>query len=187
MTWLDKLNSQTHLGRFCSELPVSAIHWTNTFPETTPGQWNLLMYHLSLTGSGRAGGPRTQLIKIYKGPYKDNNNMPMSATPMFQPGQKVWLSTQDIRLRLSCKKRVPDSLVPSPSSIISTPSPMNSNSHHNTGFTLHFTFHVWNHITHQSLLFSQSLVPVKRAPSPYGSVIYTPGSLTTQRTQLLEF
>ncbi|XP_067254566.1 doublecortin domain-containing protein 2-like [Chanodichthys erythropterus] len=63
-----------------------------------------------------------------------------SNTPVFQPGQKVWLSTWDIRLPLPCKKLSPRFIGPFP--IVKQINPVTYQLQLLQGYRIHPSFHV---------------------------------------------
>ncbi len=63
-----------------------------------------------------------------------------SANPIYQPGQKVWLSTQDIRLRTPCKRLSPRFI--GPFSILKQINPVTNKLQLPLHYRIHPTFHV---------------------------------------------
>ncbi|XP_051531511.1 uncharacterized protein LOC127427770 [Myxocyprinus asiaticus] len=81
-------NAYSATSRHCSSglgNPLAVNHW---FCERV---WDAAHHHLQ------------RAVRCQKG----NGNARRFSTPTFQPGQKVWLSTKDIRLHLPCKKLNP--------------------------------------------------------------------------------
>ncbi len=80
-------------------------------PLYSPGPKNPPMFQLWTTGSERAREFGTQLISTSNRQCGDIKPLQMPAgptpPPIYHPGDKVWLSTQDLRLRLPCKKLSP--------------------------------------------------------------------------------
>ncbi len=72
----------------------------------SPGTWNYQMNLQWITGSERAKGSWTKHTTIFDELWAGANwqaDLRRSDSPPYQPGQKVWLSTRDIRLRLPCR------------------------------------------------------------------------------------
>ncbi len=88
--------------------PSSAYSDTN--PSCSPGTGNHRKFQRWTSGSERVRGSGTQ--------HTSNSNMAVRrrrtqadthrlSAPPYQPSDKVWLSTRDIRLRLPCRKLSP--------------------------------------------------------------------------------
>ncbi len=106
LPWPPGLLEPVHwLGRVRSEFPTPTIHWTHSLPVRTrlpatpvPLVWGTIGNTISglLVPREREGMNDKMTADLRR-----------SEAPHYQPGQKVWLSTRDIRLCLPCKKLSP--------------------------------------------------------------------------------
>ncbi|KAL0177834.1 hypothetical protein M9458_026728, partial [Cirrhinus mrigala] len=90
---------------------------------------------------------------------KHYSDVRRDSAPVFQPGQKVWLFTRDIRLRLPCKKLSPRFIGPFP--VIRQINPVTCQLQLPAHYRIHPSFHV-------SLLkpFHSPVSPVPTEPGP---------------------
>ncbi len=93
--------------------------------------------------------------------HKQHADVRRATTPIFHPGQKVWLSTRDIRLRLPCKKLSPRFIGPFP--IIRQVNQVTYELQFPSQYRIHPTVHV-------SLLkpYHSPVSPVSTEPGPVG-------------------
>lgn len=112
----------SHLGRICKELPMPADDRAHTFsvhnrlsassfPMVRQPIWSSIRQPLvpeEREGLGDAHHHLQRAVRKYKS-YADACRQP---APIYQPGQKVWVSTRDIRLCLPCQKLSPKYIGP---------------------------------------------------------------------------
>ncbi len=73
----------------------------------SPGTGNHQIYLQWITGSESVWDEAHHHLRRAMGRCKLTADIRRSDSPPYQPGQKVWLSTRDIRLCLPCKKLTP--------------------------------------------------------------------------------
>ncbi len=102
------------LGRIRPELPLSTNHWTQSLPVCARfsatfvplGRGTIRCTCSRLLVPERVWDKAHHHLRAM-GRRKLTADLRRSDSPPYQPGQKVWLSTRDIRLHLPCKKLAP--------------------------------------------------------------------------------
>ncbi len=155
------------MGRVRKKLLATTIHWSNIFPVRTrlpatsiPLVWGTIrstICHALVPGEREGLGlsSPTPAERAFRR-QKHHAELRRTATPTFQPGQKVWLSTRDIRLRLPCKKLSPRFIGPFP--IVCQVNPVTYQLQLHAQYRIHPTFH--------SSLLKPYHSPVSTEPGP---------------------
>ncbi len=92
------------LGRVRTELSPSALYESHPFPVRT---WHSDVPSVNhwFQESDRVWDSAHQRLQLALQCHKHHADIRGATTPTCHPGEKVWLSTRDIRLRLACKKK----------------------------------------------------------------------------------
>ncbi len=104
----------------------SILHTHALLVHTPLSASSISVVHRLTIGYRRARGSGNRLIIIFKGQCAAKRVMLMArwtGMQKYQPGQKVWLSTRDIKLHLPCKKISPRYIGLFSLSATSTPTP----------------------------------------------------------------
>ncbi len=132
------------LGRVRQEFPTSELDWTHSLPVRTrfpaiPVSMFRGTIRRPRESEGVWDATHHQLQQAVRR-QRMAADVRRSASPEYQPGQKVWLSTRDIKLRLPCRKLSPRFV--GPFTILEQINPVTYKLQLPPHYRIHPTFHV---------------------------------------------